>query len=127
MKIYNKYIAAIAVSLVLASCKAPMATVIQDDVKNNIPENFKQDEQQDVNNNSGTTPWRQFFTDPNLVSLIENSLKNNQELMITLQEIEIAKSGVVAKKGKLSPTVRAGLGAGVKKPALNPAEGQGNA
>lgn len=127
MKIYNKYIAAIVVSLVLASCKAPMATVIQDDVKNNIPENFNQNEQQDSNNNSGTTPWRQFFTDPNLVSLIETSLKNNQELMITLQEIEIAKSGIVAKKGRLSPSVRAGLGAGVKKAGRYTSEGAGDA
>ena len=58
-----------------------------------------QEEQQDANNNSGTTPWRQFFTDPNLVTLIETALKNNQELLITLQEIEIAKSGVCTIAG----------------------------
>ncbi len=96
-KIKNIFIA-LALSLVLASCKAPMATVIKDEVKETIPQNFNQEEQQDANNNSGTTPWRQFFTDPNLVSLIETALKNNQDLLITLQEIEIAKSGVLAKK-----------------------------
>lgn len=80
-----------------------MATVIKDEVKENIPQNFNQEEQQDTSNNSGTTPWRQFFTDPNLVSLIETALKNNQELLITLQEIEIAKSGVLAKKEDLHP------------------------
>jgi PBP1b-binding outer membrane lipoprotein LpoB len=36
-------IAAIALSLVLASCKAPMATVIKDEVKENIPQNFNQE------------------------------------------------------------------------------------
>ncbi|MFP3593515.1 TolC family protein [Chryseobacterium sp. SIMBA_038] len=127
MKTYNKYIAAIALSLVLASCKAPMATVIKDEVKENIPQNFNQEEQQDANNNSGTTPWRQFFTDPNLVSLIETALKNNQELMITLQEIEIAKSGVLAKKGRLTPTVSAGIGAGVTKAGRYTSEGAGDA
>ena len=127
MKIYNKYIAAIALSLVLASCKAPMATVIKDEVKENIPQNFNQEEQGDANSNSGTTPWRQFFTDPNLVALIETSLKNNQELMITLQEIEIAKSGVLAKKGKLSPTVSAGIGAGLRKSGRYTSEGAGDA
>ncbi|WP_426276436.1 TolC family protein [Chryseobacterium sp. S-02] len=127
MKIYNKYIAAIALSLVLASCKAPMATVIKDEVKENIPQNFNQEEQTDANNNSGTTPWRQFFTDPNLVALIETSLKNNQELMITLQEIEIAKSGVLAKKGRLTPTVTAGAGAGLKKSGRYTSEGAGDA
>lgn len=128
MKIYNKrYIAAIALSLVLAGCKAPMATVIKDEVKENIPQNFNQQDQGDANNNSGTTPWRQFFTDPNLVALIETALKNNQELMITLQEIEIAKSGVLAKKGRLTPTVSAGIGAGVKKAGRYTSEGAGDA
>lgn len=120
-------ITAIALSLVLASCKAPMATVIKDEVKENIPQNFNQEEQQDTNNNSGTTPWRQFFTDPNLVTLIETALKNNQELLITLQEIEIAKSGVLAKKGRLSPTVSAGVGAGLKKAGRYTSEGAGDA
>lgn len=127
MKIYNKYIAAIALSLVLIGCRAPMATVIKDEVKENIPQNFNQEEQQDANANSGTTPWRQFFTDPNLVSLIETALKNNQELLITLQEIEIAKSGVLAKKGKLTPTVSAGIGAGLKKAGRYTSEGAGDA
>lgn len=104
-----------------------MATVIKDEVKENIPQNFNQEEQQDANNNSGTTPWRQFFTDPNLVSLIEIALKNNQELLITLQEIEIAKSGVLAKKGRLSPTVSAGIGAGLKKAGRYTSEGAGDA
>lgn len=118
--------AAIALSLLLASCKAPMATVIKDEVKENVPQNFNQEDQGDANNNSGTTPWRQFFTDPNLVSLIETALKNNQELLITLQEIEIAKSGVLAKKGRLTPTVSAGIGAGVKKAGRYTSEGAGD-
>lgn len=127
MKIYNKYIAAIALSLILVGCRAPMATVIKDEVKENLPQNFNQEEQQDASANSGTTPWRQFFTDPNLVSLIETALKNNQELLITLQEIEIAKSGVLAKKGKLTPTVSAGIGAGIKKAGRYTSEGAGDA
>lgn len=90
----KKIVAVMALLLVLTGCRAPMATVIKDEVKENLPQNFNQEEQQDANANSGTTPWRQFFTDPNLVSLIETALKNNQELLITLQEIEIAKSGV---------------------------------
>ncbi|WPO83548.1 efflux transporter outer membrane subunit [Chryseobacterium sp. JJR-5R] len=127
MKIYNKYIAAIALSLVLAGCKAPMATVVKDEVKENVPQNFNQEEQADANANSGTTPWRQFFTDPNLVALIETSLKNNQELMITLQDIEIARSGVLAKKGRLTPVVSAGIGAGVRKAGRYTSEGAGDA
>ncbi len=119
--------AAVALLLVLAGCKAPMATVVKDEVKENVPQNFNQEEQADANANTGTTPWRQFFTDPNLVALIETSLKNNQELMITLQDIEIARSGVLAKKGRLTPTVSAGIGAGVKKAGRYTSEGAGDA
>ncbi|SUJ16121.1 Outer membrane protein oprM precursor [Sphingobacterium spiritivorum] len=120
-------ITAIAFALMLAGCKAPKATIVKDEVKENIPLNFQSGEQQDTVQNSGTTPWRQFFTDPNLVALIETALKNNQELLITLQEIEIAKSSVLYKNGKLSPTVAAKLGAGVSKAGRYTSEGAGEA
>ncbi|RZJ36883.1 MAG: TolC family protein, partial [Chryseobacterium sp.] len=116
--------AATFISLILIGCKAPMATKIQDQVKETIPQNF--DNQNVAENNSGITPWKQFFTDPNLVNLIDEALKNNQELMITLQEIEIAKSNVMYKNGKLSPTVAAGLGAGVEKVGRYTSQGAGD-
>ncbi|UZJ65060.1 TolC family protein [Sphingobacterium sp. KU25419] len=65
--------------------------------------------------NMVVTPWRDFFSDHYLSSLIDTALKNNQELMITLQEIEIAKSEVRFKQGQLLPTVDAKIGAGVEK------------
>jgi outer membrane protein TolC len=70
---------------------------------------------------------KQFFTDPNLVNLIDEALKNNQELMITLQQIEIAKSDVMYKNGKLSPTVAARLGAGIEKVGRYTSTGAGDA
>src|SRR6478735_7063207 len=62
--------------------------------------------------NSATIQWRKFFTDPDLVNLIDTALKNNQELNITLQEIEIAKNEIKARKGELLPSVSYGVGAG---------------
>lgn len=122
---HKNKIALAALSLALASCKAPMATKIQDRVKETLPQNF---ENQAVSeNNSGITPWKQFFTDPNLVNLIDEALKNNQELMITLQQIEIAKSDVMYKNGKLSPTVAARLGAGIEKVGRYTSTGAGDA
>ena len=126
LKMRPKNIIAIAsISLMLIGCKAPMATKIQDQVKETIPQNF--DQQTTTENNSGITPWKQFFTDPNLVNLIDEALKNNQELMITLQEIEIAKSDVMYKNGKLSPTVAARLGTGVEKVGRYTSTGAGDA
>ena len=107
-------------------CKAPMPTIIKDEIKENVPKNF---ENQDNNTtqNTGTTPWKQFFTDVQLQKLIEIALVNNQELMKTYQEIEIAKSNVLYKKGMLSPTVNAGGSIGVKKAGRYTSEGAGDA
>src|SRR5581483_8034581 len=49
--------------------------------------------------NTAKIKWKQFFTDQNLVSLIDTALKNNQELNIILQEINIAKNEIRARKG----------------------------
>ena len=125
LKINKNIIATAFISLILIGCKAPMATKIQEQVKETIPQNF--DNQTTSENNSGITPWKEFFTDPNLVKLIDEALKNNQELLITLQQIEIAKSDVMYKNGKLSPTVAAKLGAGVNKAGRYTSEGAGDA
>jgi outer membrane protein, multidrug efflux system len=125
--IKNKYLAAIAISLALYGCKAPVATVMKDSVKSSLPENFTQPAPQDSTQNSGITPWREFFTDPNLASLIEEALHNNQDLLIALQEIEIAKSDVMAKKGNLAPAVGYTAGAGVSKAGRYTSEGAGDA
>ena len=39
--------------------------------------------------NGATINWRQYFTDPFLIAIIDTALKNNQELNILLQEMEI--------------------------------------
>jgi multidrug efflux system outer membrane protein len=65
--------------------------------------------------NSANVVWRNYFTDKNLVALIDTALKNNQELNITLQEIEIARAEVRAKKGEYLPFGSVGLGGGIDK------------
>jgi len=65
--------------------------------------------------NTGAIKWREFFTDPYLVSLIDTALKNNQELNITMMEIEIAKNEVRARKGEYLPFLGLRGGAGVEK------------
>ncbi|MDM1502948.1 efflux transporter outer membrane subunit [Myroides marinus] len=111
------------VGLSLWSCKTPQAA-IDFDSKAKLPNAYN--ESNDTIN-SGMTPWRQFFTDKNLTVLIEEALKNNQELLITLQEIEVAKNEVLYKKGRLSPKVGAGIGAGVEKVGRYTSQGAGDA
>ena len=59
--------------------------------------------------------WKQYFTDPNLVALIDTALQHNQELNITLQEIEISRNEVRARKGEYLPSVSLRAGGGVDK------------
>lgn len=77
--------------------------------------------------NTATIEWRQFFTDQNLVTLIDTALKNNQELMITLQEIEIAKNDIRLRHSALLPTVGARVGAGIEKVGRYTSQGAGDA
>lgn len=65
--------------------------------------------------NSATIQWRNYFTDPYLIALIDTALKNNQELNIVRQEIEIARNEVKAKKGEYLPFGGVQLGAGLDK------------
>lgn len=59
--------------------------------------------------------WKQYFEDEHLVALIDSALQRNQELNITLQEIEISKAEVRARKGEYLPFVGLRAGAGVDK------------
>lgn len=77
--------------------------------------------------NTGLVKWRDFFTDPNLAVLIDTALKNNQELNITLQEIEIARNEVRARKGELLPDVSYRAGAGIDKAGRYTSQGAGDA
>lgn len=127
------YIALVA-TVGLTACKTPQATVQQDMVKAQLPAQFAggaetQGAQGDAQTPSASavTPWRQFFTDPTLVALIDTALANNQDLRITLQQIAVAKSQVLYSNGRLLPTVSAGVRVGVDKAGRYTSEGAGNA
>ena len=67
------------------------------ELSNNLPDQYK--DETDTTNSSRMN-WREYFTDPNLIALIDTALANNQELNITLQEIEISRNEVMARKGE---------------------------
>lgn len=56
--------------------------------------------------------WRNYFNDSNLTNLIDEALKNNQELNIMLHEIEVSRNEIMARKGEYQPFgfLTAGLG-----------------
>jgi multidrug efflux system outer membrane protein len=67
--------------------------------------------------------WRHFFSDPDLVFLIETALANNQEFNIEIQDIEIAASEVKERQSEYLPKVGLGAGASYIRPSENTTEG----
>lgn len=81
-------------------------------VNNNIPNKFAQIQDTTV---VQLVNWKKYFTDNNLVVLIDEALKNNQELNMMLREIEISKNEIMSRKGEYQPFGTLGAGLGVEK------------
>lgn len=62
-----------------------------------------------------TLDYKEYFSDKNLIALIDTALNNNQELNIILQEIEINKNEIRTRKGEYLPFANLNAGAGVEK------------
>ena len=123
IKLY-KYSVALCLCLAVVGCKAPATAIATSSAP--VPETFGNVKSQDTTNIS-TLKWKDFFKDQNLVELIDVALKNNQELNITLQEIEIAKNDIRVRKGALLPTVGIRGGAGIEKVGRYTSQGAGDA
>lgn len=109
-KYINKCVGIACLTLVLSGCGVP--ALVEKTANSSVPESFvgSQDTM-----NTAQMKWKEFFTDPYLVSLIDTALNNNQEVNIMLQEIEISRNEVSAKTGEYLPSVSLGAGLGVDK------------
>lgn len=67
--------------------------------------------------------WDQFFADPDLRSLIQEAMQNNQQLNIQLQEIIITQNNAAAIRGDYIPRLDAEVGVGLEKPGEYTAQG----
>lgn len=97
------------IALIFSSC---IPVITQKTTNTTVPANYNNS--QDTTNTAKIN-WKEYFTDPNLIALIDTALKNNQELNITLQEIEIARNEVMSRKGEYLPLVDIKAGAGADK------------
>ena len=103
------------------SCKTP--ALVSSTSNQVVPETYSNNKD---TTNMSNIPYKKFFKDKNLQDLIDIAINNNQELMITLQEIEIAKNDIKFKKGRLLPTVNIAAGAGVEKVGRFTSQGAGD-
>ena len=71
--------------------------------------------------------WQHYFSDPDLLRLIDTAVANNPDLQIALQRIETARSSVKLANAAMLPQVNLILGGGVQKFGLYTMDGAGNA
>jgi outer membrane protein, multidrug efflux system len=120
-KIINLGVGVIFLSVLFSACTPEIVSKTENTV---TPTSYNTS--QDTTN-SVSMKWRDYFTDPNLIALIDTALSNNQELNITLQEIEIARNEIRARKGEYLPFVGLGAAAGVDKPGRYTSKGSSEA
>ncbi|MBE9584844.1 efflux transporter outer membrane subunit [Mucilaginibacter sp. JRF] len=107
-----KCLAVACLSLVYEACKIP--DLVQRTENKAVPENFGATTPADSVSSAKAT-WTTFFNDQYLSALIDTALKNNQELNVMLQDIEIDKNEIRARKGEYLPFIGLKAGAGVDK------------
>lgn len=105
----NKIIIILAV-ICFAACKIPALVGKQEN--KTVPAYYNTTSD---STNIAAIKWRNYFTDPYLIALIDSALKNNQELNIALREIEMDKNEIEARKGEYLPFVNVGGAAGLDK------------
>lgn len=118
----QKYIVFVCACIVFTNCKVP--TPVQVPALTPLPASFGNATD---TTNTGNIQWRQFFADRYLAGLIDTALQNNQELKITLQEIEMARNDIRERQGHLLPSVMAGGGIGLEKVGRYTSQGAGDA
>ena len=92
--------------LMLQACGIPIMTSKKAD--SHLPDSFNQGISQ--KSNTATVKWKDFFEDPNLLSLINTAVANNKEVNIMLQRISVAQNEIQARKGAYLPFVNFGAG-----------------
>lgn len=112
MKQVTNYILILCTIVWVQACKVPV--LISKEENKTIPSTFNS--MQDTMN-MAKLEWRKYFSDPNLISLIDTALQNNQELNIMIQEIEMSKNEILQRQGEYKPFVNVRAGAAVDRAA----------
>jgi len=99
--------------LVLPSCAIPPRR--QAESAPDLPASFNGKTSSDNSAELGTA---EFFDDPMLLRLIDQALVGNRELRILEEEIQVAQSEILARRGAYLPFVTGGASTGLDRPSL---------
>lgn len=112
---------ALSSALLVQACAIP--TIETRNPKLDLPEQFNAkvsqvDTQAGQGINQSTQAniqWSEWFNDPTLSALVETAVKNNQEVSILIQRINMASNEVYAREGEYLPRLSAGGAAETEK------------
>lgn len=124
MKKLNNFILLGTTCLLLSVAGCKSTKLAQKEENINVPVSYNSSTD---SINSGQLNWKTYFKDTYLQQLITEGLANNQELNITLQEIEISRFEIRAKKGEYLPFLGIKGGAGVEKVGRYTSQGANDA
>lgn len=114
----NKLSLLLLLFICVSSCK------VQHEIANtdaHLPEQYSQ--MQGVTSDSVRLPWRSFFKDPKLQSLIDSALVNNQDVLVAIKNQEQLDLAYQQAKLGLLPTLNATVGANRQWPSKNSLNG----
>lgn len=109
--------------ILLFSCKSLKKPIIDPELS--LPERFAPAIDSTANA-AADLPWRDFFPEPALHTLIDSALSRNFDLKIALQRIRAARAGVRETEAALRPRVDGVAGVSIRKFGLYTMDGAGN-
>lgn len=119
------YIIPLFLCLMAVSCKLPVALEVPK--AKTIPSAYNAYNKATDTTNVADLQWREFFTDPNLIALIDTAINNNPDMLMLLQDIQMAQNKVQLRHGALLPSVAVGGGMGIEKVGTYTSQGAGDA
>jgi multidrug efflux system outer membrane protein len=123
MKTYKKLknLLFLAVLFLVTSCK--LTQPVEQAKRIETPKTF---EGQTDSVGIGAMQWRSFFKDKYLVALIDTALRNNLDLKMAVQRIEMTRANILIAQGALLPSVSGEISGGGRKFGDYTMDGVGN-
>lgn len=80
-----------------------------------LPQEFPEWQNSAETENLATKAWSEYFSEPQLKGLIDTAVKNNQDLAMLEQEINVANAEVLSRYGEYIPKISGQVNGGVEK------------
>ncbi|MCA3013149.1 MAG: efflux transporter outer membrane subunit [Myxococcaceae bacterium] len=112
----NRELCTAALAVFASACLPSLADNPVREARTAVPASYgRPDVEAPATASLASQTWSSFFEDPKLRGLIDEALKNNQELNVRLQELIIATAEAGARRGEYLPRLEAGVDTGVEK------------